>query len=69
MFTTKSLKSEIYYNKTYKHYMVKVTKEESFAAYKREKELRIRELAEKWKGQIESRVYDAMVKYEVTPPF
>ena len=45
------------------------TKEESFAAYKREKELRIRELAEKWKGQIESRVYDAMVKYEVTPPF
>jgi len=82
MFTTKSLKSQIHYDKTYKHYLAKVnrgddkpfvqffnTEEEAFAAYKREKELRIRELAEKWKGQIESRVYNAMVKYEVTPLF
>lgn len=78
IFTSKSLNSTIHYDKRYKHYLAKVnngkndcyvqffkTQEEAFAAYKREKESRIKMLAEKWKGKIEDRVYDALMKYEV----
>lgn len=80
IFTRKSLGSAIPYNKTYKHYLAKVsngkgeyfvqffkTKEEAFAAYKQEKESRIKMLAEKWRGKIDNRVYDALIKYEVKP--
>jgi hypothetical protein len=78
LFTRKSLGSEIHYDKRYKHYLAKVnkgkgdcfvqffkTKEEAFVAYKREKEARIKMLADKWKDKIEKRVYDALMEYEI----
>lgn len=80
MFTKKSLHSDISYYKKYKHYLAKVnngkddcfiqffnTKEEAYDAYKREKEKRIRMLAGKWKGKIEDRVYETMMRYELKP--
>ena len=39
--------------------------EEAFSVYKREKELYLKELAEKWKGKIDDRAYDALMNYEV----
>ena len=41
------------------------TPEEAFLAYKEAKESYIKEVANKWKGQIDSRVYDALIKYQV----
>lgn len=41
------------------------TSEEAFQAYKEAKELRIKEVANKWKDQIDLRVYEALMKYEV----
>lgn len=41
------------------------TPEEAFQAYKIAKESHIRELASKWKDQIDPRVYEAMMNYEV----
>lgn len=38
---------------------------EAFSAYKKAKELRIKELAEKWKGSIDQRVYDSLISWEV----
>lgn len=38
---------------------------EAFIAYKTSKEKVIRSVAEDWKGEIDSRVYDAMLKYVV----
>lgn len=39
--------------------------EESFKLYKKQREKRIKEVAEKWKDLIDSRVYEAMINYEV----
>lgn len=41
------------------------TPEEAFYAYKPVKEAYIKSLAEKWKDQIDPRVYDALVKWEI----
>lgn len=41
------------------------TPEEAFQAYKTAKEQHVKEMAEKWKDQIDLRVYQAMYKYEV----
>lgn len=41
------------------------TVEEAFLAYKTAKEDFIKQVAEKWKGQIDPRAYEAMMKYEV----
>lgn len=41
------------------------TAEEAFCAYKKFKESHIKEVANKWKDQIDSRVYEALLKYEV----
>lgn len=41
------------------------TPEEAFQAYKTEKEKYIKEVAEKWKPNLDPRVYEAMYKYEV----
>lgn len=41
------------------------TPEEAFLAYKQAKEAYIKEVANKWKDQIDIRVYEALMKYEV----
>ena len=41
------------------------TSEEAFLAYKEAKESHIKEVANKWKDQIDPRVYEALMKYEV----
>lgn len=41
------------------------TPEEAFLAYKKAKEAYIKEVAEKYKGKIDPRAYEAMMKYEV----
>lgn len=41
------------------------TPEEAFMAYKEAKEAYIKEVAEKWKDKIETKVYDALMSYEV----
>lgn len=38
---------------------------DAFNAYKKEKELRIKQLADKWKKQLEPRAYDALYNYKV----
>lgn len=41
------------------------TPEEAFNAYKEAKEDYVKEVAEKWKDQIDPRVYEALMKYRV----
>lgn len=42
------------------------TEKEAFQAYKKAKEQHIKEIANKWKDQIDNRVYDALMNYEVS---
>ena len=37
----------------------------AFLAYKQAKENRAKELAEKWRGQIDNRVYEKLINYKV----
>lgn len=41
------------------------TPEEAFLVYKKAKEERIKEVANKWKGKIADNVYDALMKWEI----
>lgn len=41
------------------------SQEEAFFAYKEAKEKRIKEIADKWKEQLEPRVYEALYNYKV----
>ena len=41
------------------------TEIEAFRAYKHAKEAYVKELANKWKDQIDPKVYEALMKYEV----
>lgn len=41
------------------------TPQEAFVAYKTRKEQYIKEIADKYKGQIPQKLYDALYKYEV----
>ena len=41
------------------------TAEQAFLAYKQAKEAHIKEVANKWKDQIDPRVYEALMKYQV----
>lgn len=42
------------------------TPEEAFQAYKEAKEVYIKEVAERWEGKISDKVYDALIRYEVS---
>lgn len=69
----------VYYNKRNKKYATQCnvegyrrghfgyynTKDEAFQAYKRAKEEYIKAVADKWKDEINPRVYDALYNYEV----
>lgn len=46
-------------------YEMFTTPEEAFLAYKQAKELHIKEVANKWKDQIDPRVYNALMNYTV----
>ena len=48
-----------------KHLSVHDTVDEAFSAYKQAKEKYIQQLANKWKDQIDPRVYDALMNWEV----
>ena len=48
-----------------KHLGLFHTEYEAFLAYKSDKEAYLKELANKWKGKIDPRVYEALIKYEV----
>ena len=41
------------------------TTEEAFQAYKETKEAYIKEVANKWKDQIDSRVYEALMNWSI----
>ena len=41
------------------------TADQAFQAYKEAKEAYIKEVANKWKNQIDPRVYDALMKWEI----
>ena len=41
------------------------TPEEAFQVYKKAKELYIKEVAERWKGKIDDKVYEVLMKYKV----
>ena len=69
----------VYWDKTHKAFIALVNKNkgkqaylglfnteiEAFKAYKRAKEAFVKEQAEKWKGKIDERAYEALMKYEV----
>jgi len=61
----------VQYNKDYKKYCASIDKkyyntpEEAFQAYKTAKEAYIKEVADKWRGQITEEVYQAMYNYQV----
>lgn len=42
-----------------------MTPEEAFAVYKREKEKYIKEVANKWKDQIDPRVYESLMNWTI----
>ena len=44
------------------HYSTEI---EAFQAYKVEKEAYVKEIAEKWKGKIDARAYNALMEYQV----
>lgn len=48
-----------------KHLGLFTSIKEAFEAYKTAKEYQIKEVAEKWKDEIDPRVYEAMMEYEV----
>ena len=65
--TSKSFIARVAKNKGKQEYLGSFNTEiEAFNAYKVAKESFIKEQAEKWKGQIDKRAYEALMKYEVS---
>lgn len=63
---SKPFRAECKYGRGRKKYLGRYyTKEEAFLAYKVFKEARIKEVADKFKGRIDPRIYDALINYEV----
>ena len=58
--------AELRVNNTPKYVGSFDTPEEAFYAYKEAKEAHIKEVANKWKNKIDTRVYEALIKYEVS---
>ena len=65
--THKAFKAQVSKSKSKKEHLGCFNTElEAFNAYKEAKEFFIKELANKWKGQIDERAYNALMKYEVS---
>ena len=62
---TGKFKARISYESVCKHLSVHDTPEEAFQAYKQAKESYIKEVAEKWKENIDPKVYEALINYQV----
>lgn len=52
-------------NRNSKHLGTYDTVEEAFLAYKKAKEAYIKEVAEKWKGKIDDKVYEALLEWKI----
>lgn len=63
--STGKFKARVSYSCHGKHLGVYDTPEEAFFVYKQAKEEYIKSLANKWKDQIDPRVYEALLNYEV----
>ena len=64
--TSKAFKAQVGKSKGKQEYLGSFNTEiEAFNAYKQAKETFIKEQAEKWKGQIDERAYEALMNYEV----
>ena len=57
--------SSIQVDLKHNHLGVFDSKEEAFLAYKKAKECRLKQLAEKWKDDISSEVYDALIQWKI----
>lgn len=62
---TQRYKAQIHYNQKCVNLGRYDTAEEAFAVYKRAKECQLKELANKWRSQIDPRAYEALMNYEV----
>lgn len=63
--THKRFSARVSKNGKHKRFGSYLTPEEAFAVYKREKEKYIKEVANKWKDQIDPRVYESLMNYQV----
>lgn len=62
---TKKYRASINRSGNQKHLKLCNTPEEAFQVYKTAKEQYIKEVADKWKGLISDKVYEAMYNYQV----
>ena len=63
--TGSKFQASIHLNSCYKYLGRFDTPEEAFQAYKRAKECYIKEIAELWKDRIDSKVYQALLNWEI----
>ena len=64
--TNRAFKAQVNKNKGKREYLgIFNTEVEAFNAYKQAKESFVKEQAEKWKGEIDHRAYNALMKYQV----
>ena len=63
----KKFTTKLNFDNQVKHLGYFDTPEQAFSAYKEAKEAYIKDVANKWKGKIDDKVYEALLKYEITP--